>query len=491
MRRTLVAVLGLIVGFLFLSLDISRHSSGDHAAWRISIASPAHAQFNCEYPPIDEPDGDSDECNPNYNPNPAKNQGDPCGNGCGNPINFATGEKYQAETDYASVGPFPLVLARYYNSLDTTGVHKFGAKQRGSYGRSIAATPTVATVTRDDGKVLTFTLTSSVWTPDLDVNYRLTKTGSGWTLVTDQDETETYDTNGRLLTYANRPGLTQTFSRDGQGRLVTATDPFGRTMTFAFASSSSSLITRVTAPDGGVYSYTYDGNSNLTSVTFPDSSQRHYVYENASYPTNVTGVIDENGNRYATFAYDVNGLAISTQHAGGADLNTVDYTYLTSLGVSSVTGPLDGVTGYLLESPNGTAKQAQVNRSCPICYYIGGSINNTFDTNGNLTSATDYDGNVTTYTYDTTRNLETSRTMAYGTLIARTITTTWNPNYRLPAQIVDGTRTITNSYDAKGNLLSSTLTAPTITSTRSFTFCIPSTTHSVFTHEIIMMRSIG
>jgi hypothetical protein len=50
-------------------------------------------------------------------------------------------------------GPFPLILARFYNSGDTGGVHEFGAKWHSSYSRSIAATSaTVATVTRDDGR---------------------------------------------------------------------------------------------------------------------------------------------------------------------------------------------------------------------------------------------------------------------------------------------------------------------------------------------------
>jgi RHS repeat-associated protein len=474
MRKTLGVFLGLAVGFLSSGLDISSDSSGDHSSWRVSLASPAHAQFNgsCEYPPVDEPDNDGDECNPNYSNevNPPKNQGDPRCNGCGNPINFATGGKYEAETDYASVGPFPLVLTRYYNSQDA-GVHKFGANWRGSYGSSLArTTSTVVTATRETGRVLTFKLTGGVWTPDADVNYRLTAAGSGWSLVTDQDETETYDANGRLMSFANRAGLTQTFSRDGQGRLVTATDPFGRTMTFTFASPTSPLITRMTAPDGGVYAYAYDAGSRLTSVTFPDGSRRQYVYENATFPTNVTGVIDENGNRFATFAYDSTGRATSSQHAGGADLTTVDYQYF-SLGVASVRGPLGGVTSYLLQGINGTANQAQVNRSCSNCFSgVGGNIDNTFDANGNLVSMTDFNGNRTTYAFDTTRNLETSRTMAAGTSIARTITTTWHSTYRLPTRIVDGTRTVANSYDARGNLLSSTLTAPTLTSTRSFTY---------------------
>jgi uncharacterized protein RhaS with RHS repeats len=38
-------------------------------------------------------------------------------------------------------------------------------------------------------------------------------------------------------------------------------------------------------------------------------------------PRHITaGIVDEDDNRYATFAYDSTGRAISSQHAGGADL---------------------------------------------------------------------------------------------------------------------------------------------------------------------------
>ena len=74
-------------------------------------------------------------------------------------------------------------------------------------------------------------------------------------------------------------------------------------------------------------------------------------------------------------------------------------------------------------------------------------------------------GNQTTYTYDLARNLEISRTEAYGTALARTITTQWHPVYRLPTKIVApsgvaGVSEVTDfAYDAQGNLLQKTITA--------------------------------
>jgi RHS repeat-associated protein len=470
------AVIGLVAVLAFLGLEVSNDGRNKPAAGWPSIAftSAAHAQASCEYPPVDEPDGDGDECNPNYQNqvNQPKNNGDPCKNGCGNPINFTTGNKYDAETDYVSVGPFPLVLTRYFNSYDTTALHELGYKWHLSYSRTIALTSgTVATVTRDNGQALTFTLVNGVWTKDADVNFQLTQTGGGWVLITDRDETETYNAAGHLVSFANRAGLTQTFTYDGQGRLATATDPFGRAMSFSYASSSSPLITKVIAPDGGAYAYAYDASNRFVSVTFPDGTSRQYVYENAAFPNKFTGIIDEKGNRYATYAYDSNGRAISSQHAGGADLYTVDNTYLNQ-GVVTVTNPLGGQTFYLLEGINGSAKQDQVSRSCPGCgsYTSGYTFTNVYDVNGNVTSETDYNGNQTIHSYDLTRNLETSRTLAYGSSVAETITTAWHPVFRLPTQISEPNRTTTFAYDAKGNLLSKNISAQTVNSTWTYSY---------------------
>lgn len=49
------------------------------------------------------------------------------------------------------------------------------------------------------------------------------------------------------------------------------------------------------------------------------------------------------------------------------------------------------------------------------------TLTQTYDTNGFRSSRTDFKGNVTNYVHDS-RGLETSRTEAYGTAQARTIT---------------------------------------------------------------------
>jgi len=270
-----------------------------------SLHSPsALAELSCEYPDEEQPDDDGDEC-PQNNPNVnlPKNLGsdtsdcNSCTAAAGDPINYATGNKYEAELDYSSAGISPLVLRRFYNSNTILNTTNFGGGWRSSYSRSLngptPATPssTVATVTRDDGRVYSFTLISGVWKPDSDVNSRLAelKDGNGiitgWIYLTANDETERYDAAGRLTSVANRAGVTQTVTHDGGGRLTSVTDPFGRKLIYAYAGASSIQIASVTAPDGGIYRYGYDTAGNLAAVAYPDNATRQFSYTNTSYMT--------------------------------------------------------------------------------------------------------------------------------------------------------------------------------------------------------------
>ena len=95
----------------------------------------------------------------------------------------------------------------------------------------------------------------------------------------------------------------------------------------------------MTAPDGGVYSYLYqtppNGSSNLlVRVVKPGVSQtsppQNYLYQNSSFPMALTGIVDDDGNQYATFTYEQYGRPVTSQHAGGADSTTVAYNDTTN-----------------------------------------------------------------------------------------------------------------------------------------------------------------
>jgi uncharacterized protein RhaS with RHS repeats len=64
--------------------------------------------------------------------------------------------------------------------------------------------------------------------------------------------------------------------------------------------------------------YGYDDERRLVTVTYRDGSERHYLYEHPTYRYALTGIEDETGKRYATYAYNEDGLAVSSEHAGAA-----------------------------------------------------------------------------------------------------------------------------------------------------------------------------
>jgi RHS repeat-associated protein len=243
-------------------------------------------------------------------------------------------------------------------------------------------------------------------------------------------------------------------------------------------------MTQMTDPVGGTYVYAYDGNSNLpTSVTYPDGSSKTYWYNesantnNTNLPTALTGITDENGVRFATFQYNSGGYAVNTQHAGGVESYTFTYPSPspTSYGTNysaTVIDPLGTSRSYTFgfDSPSHNMDTGQTQPAASGSGNVTQS--ETYDSHGNPATLTDYNGDVTHYVYDLTRNLETSRTEAYGTAQARTITTTWDANWRQPDLITEPNRTTGFTYDSLGNALTKTITDTTVTpnATRVWTY---------------------
>src|SRR5262249_43824683 len=165
------------------------------------------------------------------------------------------------------------------------------------------------TAERADGQVLHFTLQGSTWTSDSDVDLTLTNTDSTWTLTDRNDTVETYTAISprvALLTSLTvRNGYTQTLTYNDSNQLLSVTDSFNRTLSFTY---QSGLLRTVTTPDGLVLTYSYDVSGvtpgvldRLRSVTYPTTpvTRQRYIYTNMALPFALTGIIDENGNRYA------------------------------------------------------------------------------------------------------------------------------------------------------------------------------------------------
>jgi len=82
-----------------------------------------------------------------------------------------------------------------------------------------------------------------------------------------------------------------------------------------------------TPPDvvnGEPTAVTIDGEPNPFQIIL---SRETYHYENNDLPFALTGITDSANVRYATWEYSVDGLAISSQHAGGVDRYEFEYDF--------------------------------------------------------------------------------------------------------------------------------------------------------------------
>jgi YD repeat-containing protein len=245
------------------------------------------------------------------------------------------------------------------------------------------------------------------------------------------------------------------------------------------------LLQQFSDAEGRVTAFAYDAARNLTTITWPDLRTRTFHYENSSFPRALTGITDELGNRFATFGYDAEGRAVSTERAGGAGAYSVTYASPPRV---VVTESLDTATGVLyryhdwaplqaasVTGPNGIARVLEASSvngknllstsSQPAgsgCSASTASM--TYDANGNIASKVDFDGSKSCFVHDTARNLRTvaveglsgsaqcaSVTPASAALPAgaRKITTSWHPDWALPVRTWQPGSRVTNVFNGQ------------------------------------------
>jgi len=358
--------------------------------------------------------------------------------------------------------------------------------QRIQYTGTDLSGRTGAYVYRPDGSLLFFAESGGAFACGCEVSDTLAwafdgfGNKTGWLYTTVGSDQELYNLSGQLQSVTHG-GAAQTLTYSANGYLASVSDAFGHTLTFNWDASTQRRITSIVDPAGGTTSFTYDTKNNLASVTYPDTRQVTYLYElTGSTQVNLmTGRTDENATRYATWGY-TSSLVTSSQLAGSAD--SYSFTY-NSNGSRVVVDPLGTSRTYTTAFVGGQRRYTGVNSLCSGC---GESSAVSYDTNGNSASRTDFNGNLTCYGYDLSRNLETVRVEGFAagstcpanlaayTPVAgtrqRKIITAWATAFSLPSQIVESNRTTSFSYDANGNLLTKTITDTSVTPNLSRTW---------------------
>ena len=413
---------------------------------------------------------------------PAKNLNKNCE---GNPCNVGNGNKHQVEMDYQGTGIYPINFKRYYNSvvadrdnipyrLRSQSSQSFGIGWRSNYSAklllpsssklAIHASTSLLMLLRPNGSIIRYDwpILEKI---DVDIPGKLIRINdSTWHFINEKQETEEYEnSSGLLRSITSQNGFKQRLIYDlptaeggdsSNESLDKVIDHFGRELKIM---NSGRQVDGFIDPDGKEYHLEYSGhpNWNLISITFPDETpnddtdnpKRLYHYEDTNFLNALTGITDENGNRFATWTYDTQGRAISSEHAGGAE--RVDIVYNND-GTSTVTDSLGRNQTYHFDIVHGVVKSTQVEglpcEGCPAQYQAI-----SYDENGYVSSRTDFNGNVTNFIHNA-RGLQTSRTEAAGTADERTITTQWHPDFRLPIKITAPGQIITMTYDAQSRL---------------------------------------
>jgi YD repeat-containing protein len=377
--------------------------------------------------------------------------------------------------------------------------------------------------------------TGGIWIATPEDGISVVQSGSDWLL---KDATtgmiEQYNPEGRLVSLTEKEGRTYSLEYSTsstsveiapkQGLLIRVTGADGKAIHLYYDISAKLIRAETGDILLATYAYETERQELLSSVVYADASRRTYLYENANSPlltvpgetellnglnaagvpdpqqanpstevshfklaqfvlgrrnrATLTGIIDENHHRYATYIYDEQGRVAQSQHAGGVE--SYAFRYDAPLQQTSEIDPLGTervktfsiVNGVLL--PSGVSQPGGSG-----CGPASSAIS--YDENGNVASRTDFVGRQTCYAYDLTRNLETRRVEGLaagadcvGALSAppaptaanpvRTISSQWHPDWRLETRRAEPKKLTTWVYNGQ----------PDPTNANAVTSCAPS-----------------
>jgi RHS repeat-associated protein len=267
----------------------------------------------------------------------------------------------------------------------------------------------------------------------------------------------TYDTNGDLLSTTDPVGALTEATYDYLGRQLTSTQvvrqstPSAYTSTLAYADPAGFLSSQTTAA-GVTNSYTYDAAGETTSVVDGAGNTTTTAYD---YAGRVIKVTQPDGTAQTT-TYDAAGRAVASASldAGGAVLAATSATYDANGSMLSSTDARGHTTRFTYDATGMLTSEVQpVTDTSSITTSFG------YDAAGNQTRYTDGRGNPFLTTYNSWGLPESTiepSTAAYPNLSDRTFTTVYDAAGRVVQEKAPGGVSVTDSYDAIGDLTAQT-----------------------------------
>ena len=222
--------------------------------------------------------------------------------------------------------------------------------------------------------------------------------------------TFSYDAQGRL-SQEKVGGRTWTYSYDTRGRLLSTQDPIGRRDSL-FYDQADRLIRRV-LPGGRELAFSYDSSGNLISVTPPGRTPHTFTYT----------AVDQAGSATPP------NVGLTTPGTG--------YTYNADGQLTRLLRP-DSVEVVLGYDPAGRPSTVTFDR---------GQLGFTYSpTTGLLTQLTAPGSNTLAFTYDGAL----PKTATWSGAVAGSVGVTYNADFRVASQTVNGAGAVSFGYDGDG-----------------------------------------
>jgi RHS repeat-associated protein len=383
---------------------------------------------------------------------------------CGDPVETASGDLLESQTDIAVGGRgVGLLLSRSYSAMaaaEASAPGLFGYGWTSSFGDRLLVEEAGSRVTlvQADGSTVPFTATegeafnAESWSQD-----KLSgSSGSGYLLTKPDQSRYAFSGAGRLESVTDRNGNKTTLAYDGSGRLKSITDPASRQISLTY--NGEGLVESAKDPMGHTVKYGYEGKQ-LASVTMPGETNPRWRFKYDS-AHRLTTLIDGRGGE-TTNEYDSANRVISQTDPAKRVLGfeySAFHTKITNKTTGAVSDlwfnsnnePVAITEGYGTASAS-TSTYAYDEAGLLIRETDGAghATEYGYDSEGNRTSRLDAAGNERKWTYNGTHDVVTATTPKGETT---TITRDGAGNPEVVSRPAPGgaTQTVAYAYNAYG-----------------------------------------
>jgi RHS repeat-associated protein len=318
------------------------------------------------------------------------------------PVNCATGNLTESQTDLAIGGRLPMEVIRTYNSqlaVTQKSAGAFGYGWTGPYSDHVEFNKEAetATVVQANGATAVFYSKEGKYTADKWIQAKLAKEGENY-IYTEPDQVKMeFSGSGRLNKIIDRHSNSISLSYNGKGQLEAATEKgsefFSHKLTFTY--NAGGQVEKITDPMGRVAKYSYE-SGNLVAVYLPgqETARWKFGYDGSHQMTSLT---DGRGNAMKT-TYD--GLHRVTSQTDPMERKTTwEYKALSEGSETTITEPNKAVT---VEKFNRYDEPTSVTRASGTA--LAATTTYSYDEALNLISVTDPDEHTTNYGYDSEGN---------------------------------------------------------------------------------------